>query len=317
MPAMSPAMPAAIAASRRAARALIGCWRESAEYRALACAFADGSEDDPEPVARRAECLFGDDGWAAALLAPLLGALAEDPFFEPPFKVSRDALRIGAILFDGPAASITASVTGAAAMAALPPPATLVVSGRVQVTRTIKAGGATLRRWRAEPLAACFSAATAAPCDEIASIALADGQVCRCDGRVEAQLVGDAQSDVVTLVATIRPGAAALMREYAVGDRRLVRVASADDRASRTEMLLAFLRLSGRADAGAQFAAATHDSAFHLRWAAMREWLALDARAALPRLSEMAARDPHDEVRTAALRTLAAVERRVESPCRA
>ena len=298
----------AIVVSRQAARDTILRWQASAEYRALAAAFADCPAEDPEPAAIRAEHLFADAGWAAALLYPLLAALATDPFFEPPFKVSRDALRIGAILFECPAAAITASVTSAAAMAILPLPATLVVSGRVQVTRTIKAGGAALRRWRAGLLAPDFSAGTAAPCEEIAPISLADGDVRRCDGRIEAQLLAGAQTDVVTLVATIRAGAAPLMREYAIADRRLLRVASADDRASRSEMLLAFLRLSGRADAGGRFEAVTHDPAFHLRWAAMREWLALDARAALPRLAEMAVDDPNREVRAAATQTLAVVE---------
>ena len=40
----------------------------------------------------------------------------------------------------------------------------------------------------------------------------------------------------------------------------------------------------------------------------MREFLALDAEAALPSLKKMAARDPHPEVRAAAARTLELVE---------
>jgi hypothetical protein len=82
-------------------------------------------------------------------------------------------------------------------------------------------------------------------------------------------------------------------------------------------MLLAFLRLAGRADAGPQFDAATRDPAFHLRWAAMREWLALDARAAMPRLEAMMVADPHVEIREAAARTLATIRLRPGVPCRA
>ena len=313
MPGVPNAVRAAIAASREPARETVRRWRAGAEYRALARTFADCPLDTAEPGAARAEALLGDGGWAAALLAPLVEALAADPFFEPPFRVNRDALRTGAVLFECRAATLTACVTSAAAMAMLPPPTAAVFSGRVAVTRYVKAGGASLRRWRAEPITPAFAAATAQPCEPLGSIQLADGEVRRIDGRVEAQLLAAAASDVVTLVATIHGGASPLMREHALGDGRLLRVASGDDRPSRTEMLLGFLRLSGRADAGGCFEAATRDPAFHLRWAAMREWLALDARAARPRLAEMARADPNAEIRTAAACTLATAEAR----CRA
>lgn len=300
---------ARIAASREASRVIARHWLQSAEYRALDRAFRDCPLDRAEPAAEIAERLFADSGWTEALIDPLVAALARDPFFEPSFKVSRDACRTGAILFECPAASIVASVTSAAAM---PVPATIVFTGRVAVTRHIKAGGATLRRWRAEPVTEGFSAGTAAPACPLPPAAPADGEVRRLDGRIEAQSAGGARSDMVSLTATIRPGAAPLVREYAIADGALLRTASTDDRASRTEMLLTFLRLSGRADAGEQFGAVTRDPAFHLRWAAMREWLALDARAALPRLAEMARGDANAEVRVAAARTLATVEHRLQ-----
>lgn len=189
----------------------------------------------------------------------------------------------------------------------------MVFSGRVAVTRYVRAGGATLRRWRAEAAGAGFSAAGAPPALEQEPLRLADGEVRILDGRCEAQLLADAARDVVTLVATVRAGAAPLMREHAVEGGALLRIASADDRSSRTELLLAFLRHAGRAEAGPRFEAATRDPAFQLRWAAMREWLALDARAALPRLEAMAAGDPHGEVRAAAAATLPIVRRRIEA----
>lgn len=318
MTGISDAVRAAIAESRAGTLAAVRDWQGGVAYQAAAGAFAACPLDDPEPAALQAERLLGDDGWVRALLDPLLAALAADPFFEPPFKVNRDARRIGAILIDTPAASISASVTSAAAMATLPPPASVVATGRMQVMRTIRAGGATLRRWRAEPLTRGFSASAAPPCRPLAPVALIDGDIRRCDGRIEAHLIEGASRDVVTLVATIRPGAAPLMREYAIASQALLRVASADDRASRTEMLLGFLRLGGRSDAGARFDAVTRDPTFHLRWAAMREWLALDARAALARLGEMAAEDPNAEVRAAATLTLITVRRRMEeAECRA
>ncbi|MBC9033330.1 hypothetical protein IAG41_13115 [Sphingomonas sp. JC676] len=309
---MTEALRARIAASREASRAIARRWLEGAEYRTLENMFADCPLESAEPAADRAERLLSDSGWATALIDPLVAALDHDPFFEPPFKISRDARRFGAVLFDCPAISITMSIASATAMATLPAPASMVFTGRMAVTRYLKAGGATLRRWRAEPITARFGAATAVPARALPPVTLVDGDMMRLDGRIEAQLVAEARSDVVTLAATVRPGAAPLMREYAIPDGVLIRTASNDDRASRTEMLLAFLRLSGRADAGEQFGAVTRDPAFHVRWAAMREWLALDARAALPRLAEMATGDANMEVRAAATLTLVAVERRLE-----
>jgi hypothetical protein len=52
------------------------------------------------------------------------------------------------------------------------------------------------------------------------------------------------------------------MREYDIASGALVRVADADDRPSRTEMLLRFLRVAGSADAGACFEDATHAPGF-------------------------------------------------------
>ncbi|MEP9358627.1 hypothetical protein [Sphingomonas sp. KR3-1] len=305
---------AAILAARAGGGAAVRAWRQGAAYRALEARFADCPLDDPGTALARATDLLAASGWAAELLAPLVAALAAEPLFEPPFKASRDGARIGLVLFDSPAVSLSACHSSAAAMRGRGVPASVTFSGRLAVTRYVRAGNATLRRWRAPLAGPDFRAETAPPCAEAPPLRLADGEVHAIDGRCEAQLVTDAQGDLVTLVVTIRAGAAPLMREHATDDGRLLRVASGDDRASRAEMLLAFLRLAGRADAAPRFEEATRDPAFHLRWAAMREWLALDARAALPRLEAMAAEDAHDEVRAAAVQALALVRPRLACP---
>ncbi|QIG78925.1 hypothetical protein [Stakelama tenebrarum] len=316
-------MRSAIAASRNAAREKIEGWQASDAYRAMAAALDSAPGRDCDAVADAAETLLADSRWVGALLAPLVEALSGDPFFEPPFRTSRDALRTSAILFDCPAATLSGSIVSADAMAAMPPFETVIIPGRMSVTRYVRSGGATLRRWRAEPLTPRFSSATASPCRAMASIDPADGAVLRVDGRTEGVMLAKARRDVVTLSVAIRPGADPLMREYRAADGTLLRVASNDDGASRSEMLLTFLARSGRTDAGDRFAAATHDPAFHTRWSAMREWLRLDAASALPRLREMAAGDANDDVRAAALRTLDAVqcgdapEATTTKPCRA
>ena len=280
-------------------------WRGGSPYRAILERF-DAAHDLPAA----AEAVLAETDWAA-LLAPLVEALAADPFFEPPFRSSRDAVRTGMVLVEAPRASISLSLLDGPA---LPRPATIIFPGYTTVTRWLKAGGATLRRWETEQLTPDFSAATAVPCRPLPPLALTAGAIRRCDGRSQAQLLSDADGPILQLVATIRDGAAPLLREHRIADGALVRLVSADEAASRTEMLLGFLRRSGRTDAGPRFEAATRDPAFHTRWTAMREWLGLDARAALPRLAEMAANDPHSEVRAAAAATLATVEARLACP---
>lgn len=147
----------------------------------------------------------------------------------------------------------------------------------------------------------------------VAPIDLSDGLILRVDGRVRAQITERASADVVTITATIRRESAPFMREYAIADGSLLRVASLDDGASRVQMLLALLRHTGRADARDCLEAASHDPAFFVRWAAMREWLALDARSALPRLRAMRS-DPNAEVRAAAATMARIVEDRLPCP---
>lgn len=291
-------------------RKVASTWRETDGHRRATAIFAGLGNAPAEAVADAAEALIGDDGWPAAMLAPLIAALAEDDWFDPPFRVSRDALRIGAVLFDSPIVSISASVLSADILATLPPPATLVVPGRLSVVRYWRANDATLRRWHAARADDDFVAATAPPCVEGDPVVLRDGMTLRIDGRDTGQLIAAATSDLVMLTATIRRDASPFMREYAIDGGALVRVAALDEAAARTQMLLALLRQMGRADAADCFDAASRDPAFFVRWQAMREWVALDAATALPRLRAMA-HDPHPEVRQAAIQTASMVEQRL------
>ncbi|PTS74875.1 hypothetical protein DBR17_16510 [Sphingomonas sp. HMWF008] len=296
---------AALDAAAGRSFAVAAAFRASAPYCGLEDLFADVAME------RAISTLLSDHGWVGALIAPLIAALADDPWFEPPFRVARDGLRIGTVLFENANVSIAATVLSADALAAVPPPRSVVVPGRVTATRYVRAGGARIRLWEAEPIGADFSAATAKPCVALPDQHPADGAIVRIDGRTQGHILADATSDVVTLSATLRAQTIPYAREYAIDTGALVRVATNDDRAARTQMLLAYLRLAGRRGSEACFAAATRDPAFFLRWAAMREWLASDVGAALPRLREMAEGDPNDEVRTAANATLAMIEQRL------
>jgi hypothetical protein len=297
---------ATLAAAAIRSQAAARAWRQADPYRAIAAALASGT--DATALADQAAIVLADDALIAALVAPLVDHLRADPWYEPPFRVSRDGLRIGAVLVDTPAVAVSASITSADGLARIGPPATVIVPGRLTVVRYWRGGGVMLRRWSAGKVAADATLASLPPCAEIAPLYPQEGAVIRIDGREQAQLLANAQADVVTLTATIRVDPAPLMREYRIADGAAVRLAMLDDRGARGDMLLALLRHSGRADAGDCFADATHDAAYFRRWSAMREWLALDARAALPRLRAMASGDPHPEVRAAAIATLAAVD---------
>lgn len=314
---MAQAMPPArarLAEAQAASAILAQHWRQSAPYQRAVALFADCEHASAEAIADRAMALLVDAAWAGDLITPLVDALARDCWIDPPLRVSRDALRTGAVLFDHPALTITAAVLSAATLASAPRPTTVVIPGRLSVVRYERSGGATLLLWRAEPAGADFSAVRAPPCRPVGAVRLVDGLVRRIDGRSHAQLIDGATSDVVTLTATVRADSAAVMREYARRDGALVRVAALDDAASRTQMLAALLRHAGRADAAEAFDQASRDPAPFVRWAVMREWLALDAAAALPRLRAMLD-DSHAEIRQAAAQMVPLVEARLQ--CRA
>jgi len=299
-------------AAAEAASAAAQAWRQSEPYRHAVTLFADcDARTAAESVADRATTLLASAAWASDLIAPLIDALALDPWFDPPLRFSRDPLRTGAILFEHPVITITAAVLSVATLAAAPRPATIVVPGRLSVVRYERGGGATLQLWRAEPAGADFSAVGAPPCRPIGAVRLVDGLVRRIDGRTHAQLIEAATGDIVTLTATIRTNSAPVMREYARSDGALVRVAALDDAASRTPMLAALLRHLGSLDAVAAFDEASRDEAHFVRWAVMREWLALDAASALPRLRAMLD-DPHAEIRDAAAQMVPLVEARLQ-----
>lgn len=295
----------ALADARAPSIAAARQWRDGDTWRSLSHRFAQaGTLAAGEALAA---ALLVNLGWVEGLLAPLIAHLSGDPLFEAPIKAHRDRLRTGAVLFEDAAVIVTATVSDHAAPAAYRVPDSVVVPGRVTWTRYIRAGGATMRRWRAEPAGDAWTAADAAPAVPLDPVTLHDGAIVRHDGRCDAMLLSGARADVVALSLTLKRDAAPFMREYACDTGALLRIATLDDRAARCAMLLSVLREMEHRDPR-PFEAATRDPAFFLRWDAMRDWLASDAAATLPRLREMAADDPHPKVRGAAATMLPRIE---------
>ncbi|OQW44511.1 MAG: hypothetical protein A4S16_14310 [Proteobacteria bacterium SG_bin6] len=276
--------------------------RASDAVRHAEAALAGLDAADAEAVARQATLLLDDASWVRVLLAPMVAALDRDPWFEPPLRVQREGGRIGAVLFEHPVLTITGSVVAPPAR----PADSLVVPGRMSVVRYQRGSGQILL-WRTEVAGPDFRAASAPPLVPAGAVRLRDGLVRRIDGRTHAQAIEGARAPLVMITATIAADAAPFARDFDRASGRLLRVAALDHGASRAQLLLAYLRAARRVDAAPAFEIATRAPAYFLRWAAMREWLALDARAALPRLRELA-HDTNAEVRTAARATLPQVE---------
>lgn len=271
----------------------------------------------PAALADRAEALLTRTQWVRDLLAPGLAALRADPLAQPAMATNRDRMRTGIVLLDTGRVIITANVIAAAAVQRRTPPASVIVPGRLTVTRYVRAAGARLHLWRAPIADAEFSAADSAPAVEAGTLALSDGQIVRLDGRQLGWWHGEATGDVVTISVTIRAGQGPLMRDYALPSGRLRHCATIDEGAARAQMLLTYLRAEQRREATPAFAAATRDPAAFLRWEAMRNWLALDARSAMSRLTDLAVTDEHPDIRAAAAQTLAAIaDRYGERLCR-
>ncbi|MFA5988914.1 MAG: hypothetical protein WC803_04825 [Sphingomonas sp.] len=275
-------------------------WRQGAGFQRLVRAFS-GLEDRPaECVAEQAASLFSSADWLKELLAPLLAALGDDWWVQPPLRIGREGARISAVLYESRAVAISASVLSADALASAPPVASVVVPGRMIVSCCHSGGGARRALWDGGRIGENFTAAAAPVCINIGEELLVDGAVMRHDGRHLGQVIHSAQRDVVMVTAAIRADAAPFTREYATSSGALVRLAPLDDCGSRAQMLMALLRHCGNEQAGRVFEQMSYDPAFFVRWSAMREWLAMDACAALPRLVVMAMGDPHEDVRRAA-----------------
>lgn len=168
---------ATLAASRARSQALARDWQAGAAWRRVADNFTGVDQGDAAALATAAETLLAGDALVPDLLSPLIAALAADPWFEPPFRFTRDGLRSAAVGFFSPTISLVAMVLSADALASLPSPRGVTLSGRLAVTRYVVAGSAHLRRWRAEPVTADFSTEGAAPACVIDPLALSDGAI--------------------------------------------------------------------------------------------------------------------------------------------
>jgi len=268
---------------------------------------SDGA--DPEPLLRSAR-EFLQAGGVGQCFDLLASAALEDPFFRPPVRSGLSEIQAGLLLIDRPLLSIYLSVASAAAIAekrlSRSGPASIAFSGRRSIYRFLRAGGAVLSLWEAPEIEPGFSAGSSGSCRLVEQRPIVDGDLLELDGRRHGFVIESARSDIVYLQASTPAGAAPLMVEYDSQTLLFAGASSSDEVSSRVQLMLSLLRTMDRRDAAPLFREMLNGPNFFDRWHAMREFLALDSALALPHLREMAALDPHPEVRAAAGSTLAA-----------
>jgi len=258
-------------------------------------------------------------GAIAQVLGALVAAARDDRYFRPHFDVASSEVQTGLLLFDRPGLCLTLGVMSADAIAAKRAErkggASLTFTGRRIDFHFIESGGATLSLWEAPRIGAGFTAGGSGRCRFVERIRLEDGQRLELDGGRFTFIVEEAERDIVFLSAETSLDAGPLSIEYDWETRRFVGASSTDEASSRTQMMLALLRIMERRDAVPLFREMLRSEHFYARWQTMREFLALDAGAALPHLREMAAGDPHCEVRGVAAQTLTRLLAEELVPC--
>ncbi|WP_106638982.1 HEAT repeat domain-containing protein [Allosphingosinicella vermicomposti] len=261
-----------------------------------------------EAVLAVAHAFLERDADITALVDDLIAEAAGDPFFSPPFSAPRTDLSTGIVLFESSPLDITLNVINADALAAKKVAnrgkGTIGFPGIVTVYRYLKSGNALLSLWEAPEAGSDFSAGTAAGPRMTGRRQMSDGEVWMIDGRRESFIIEHASSDIVQLQAQIKIDSAPLAVEYDVETGALAGATATDEVSSRVQMMVTLLRLMGRDDAVPLIEQFLTNQPFFTRWHLMREFLALNAEAALPHLRRLALEDPHEEVRDAARQTL-------------
>jgi hypothetical protein len=297
--------------------------RVGAEMKAHAGALSLSARLDEAP--REAGAILAiarDQLLVSAMVDDIMRRLAresrEDPFFRPPLRHSATDLVSGLWVYEHPSLSLFLATASADALlrkrARRNGGASIAFTGQRSVYRFIRAGGAILSLWATDPIDEGFSGTTATRCRLVERRKVEEGETVEIDGRERGFVIDSATSDIVYVQAITPVGAGPLMVEFDADTHRFVGASSTDEASSRTQLMLSLLRTMERADAAPTFVKLLGSPHFYARWQTMREFLALDAEAALPHLNRMAQSDPHPEVRAAAAAALQFVATEQQEP---
>lgn len=269
---------------------------------------------DGEALLAAAAPLLDDIAWVGDAVRSGVSRMAEDCWYEPPFRTLTPGHQRGIVLFDDGRLRITL------ARVLLEPMAQHKLAGERDAgarrsvsftglstrTRVIRGGGALLQLWEAPAADGDFTAARAGRCRRTTTLPLADGDLFAIDGRREAWTFLRLRGDLLLLQASARGAAAPIAVEYDARSGAFLSASATDGTVARMQLLATLLRTMGRTDAApAIAAAAAPDSPFFLRWHLLRELAALDRTAALPLLRDAAIGGGHPELAEAARQALA------------
>ena len=267
-------------------------------------------QDDPKAILACAGRAMADGEGLAQIFSCLVQAAAADPYFRPALRNVTSPIHSGILLFDTPALTLFVAVMPAEGLAAKrrnrDGARSIVFPGHRSLYKFIRSGGATFSFWEAPVIEAGFTETGSGRCRLLERRRIEDGELLEMDGRRHSYVIDHAVSDLVYLQASTSAGRAPLSVEYDSETLEFVGASSTDEVSSRTQMMLSLLRTMERDDAVPVMIEMLDNPHFYARWQAIRELLALDAQAALPRLEAMATGDPHPEVRAAAAATLSA-----------
>ncbi len=264
----------------------------------------EAEERTPEMLLGAARRFLDRTDELRALVAEMIVSSRADPFFRPPFHPLSSDVHGGLILYHHLDLSISLGVTGVDQLATKRTfrtgPASINFTGLVTLFRFVRAGGAWISFWEADPIGPDFSAARATRCRQTGRRRIEDGEEFVIDGRFQSFVIDHAESDILFFQAAARTGCAPVATEYDSETLAFIGASSTDEPSSRIQMMVSLLRALDRDDAFPLFEEALKSPQFYTRWHVMREMLAMDADAALPALRRMAQSDPHPDVRSAA-----------------
>ena len=269
---------------------------------------AEREDRTPENLLAAARRFMDRAGEIDAMMAELIAASREDPFFRPPFHPLVNEVHNSLLLYHHPDLSISLGVTGVDMLAAKKTgrrgPASINFTGFSTLLRFLKAGNAAVSFWEAPEIGDDFSADAVEPCRLVECRRMTDGEEIVIDGRRQSFVIEHAESDILFFQGVARAGCAPVGVEYDSDSLEFIGASSTDEASSRVQMMVSLLRALGREDAFPLFEEALRSPYFYTRWHVMREMLAMDADAALPSLQRMAAEDPHPDIRATAKQTL-------------
>ncbi|MBX3562368.1 MAG: HEAT repeat domain-containing protein [Sphingomonas sp.] len=282
-------------------------WNRGSVHQHFVATVANASPISAATIAEAFRAMFADDAWIDVLIGELANAMRDDPYFVPPFRALKNDIHAGLLVYEDAHVMVAAGVTRALELATHKQGkqgGSINFSGQITVLKFVHGGGAMLSFWEAPRIADDFTAAGAGSCRLVDRRRISDGEILVIDGRSQSYVVDHAGANLLLLQAAIKVDQAPLAVEYDAATGAYLGSSATDDADSRVQMIATLVRKLGHDGAFGAVATLLDHPRFFVRWHAMRELIGIDARAALPHLTAMTARDPHADVRAAAQATL-------------